>query len=299
MSLHHSRVHICDLFDFVQCARTENISAVAKEFNDKQENVSRHIQRLEEALDIKLFERSKNAIRLNDEGRLLFKAIRVLIPKLEEALSLENASGHSRKFRVGFAPSFSKSLPKIVRLFESKMPNIKVVRNDLDSAECVKGLLKGKLDVAFMVRPSRNNMRRLDYEEISKIERCCAVSINHNLAGRPFVMPEDIVDERIIAFTEESHPEYAPRMRAHFKHIGRRPRIICEYADIVSLLDAVEAEEGIAIVPEEAPIRQGIRVKLVPFRTQSEALEVGVLFAIPKSKLARQFIECAKNALQK
>ena len=61
---------------FYAVANTENISRAAKELYISQPAISKSIQKLEENLGVKLFERSSRGVTLTPEGELLYTHVK-------------------------------------------------------------------------------------------------------------------------------------------------------------------------------------------------------------------------------
>jgi DNA-binding transcriptional LysR family regulator len=251
---------------------------------------------LETGLGFKLFDRTGKAVKLNENGKALLHKLGKLVEPLAAALVYSKFKSHPERLQIGYAPSFAGTLlSAAIKALKIKYPGTEVDRHDLSSSECIEGLLAGKLHMAFMVRPARN-MRRLDFEKVTAFNRCCAFPSSHRFAGKEFVTPKDIINENFIGFSKQDYPEYGPRIRKLFKPYGSPPRIATDYPDIGTLLDGVEAGDGIAIVSADAVMRPAIKIELVPFRTASEAIVVGVVFPKPKSDVVQAFITAAKTA---
>lgn len=71
---------------FVHLAKTQSISRTADHFNMSQPAMSRCISLLEAELGFKLFDRTPNRLRLNEQGRIYLKTV-------EQALSLLSTGG--------------------------------------------------------------------------------------------------------------------------------------------------------------------------------------------------------------
>jgi DNA-binding transcriptional LysR family regulator len=65
-----------------------------------QSGVSRAVQRLEQQLNVRLFERSSRAVKLTDEGRSFYEAIGPLLAQLEEAAETTARSAVSVRGRL-------------------------------------------------------------------------------------------------------------------------------------------------------------------------------------------------------
>ena len=72
------------------------------------------------------------------------------------------------------------------------------------------------------------------------------------------------MDEPLIGFRREDYPGYLDFVEKMFAPAGRTPRVAEEHDGISSVLAAVEAGRGIAIVSETVACIAGPRVKLIP-----------------------------------
>lgn len=72
------------LADFVAVADGGGITAAARARNEPKQTISRRLQRLEEALGVRLFDRTTRALRLTDEGRLLRLRVASALADIEE-----------------------------------------------------------------------------------------------------------------------------------------------------------------------------------------------------------------------
>ena len=72
------------LLAFESAARHGNFSLAAMELNTGQASISRRIEKLEEQLSVRLFDRSGIGVTLNDAGRLYHNTILVGLEALRE-----------------------------------------------------------------------------------------------------------------------------------------------------------------------------------------------------------------------
>ncbi len=77
---------------FYESARNENFSHTAEKYMVPSSSVSISIKKLEGELGCELFDRSANKIRLNNNGRILQKALSMTLPVLDNAVDLVRAS---------------------------------------------------------------------------------------------------------------------------------------------------------------------------------------------------------------
>ena len=83
---------IQDLMIFSRVAALQNLSAVGTELGLTPGTISKRIQALEEALAVRLFERTTRSIRITDEGRQFLDHVERILTELEQARSSMAAS---------------------------------------------------------------------------------------------------------------------------------------------------------------------------------------------------------------
>lgn len=85
-------------------------------------------------------------------------------------------------------------------------------------------------------------------------------------------------------------------LAAIFAPIGRQPRIAEEHDGASSLVSAIEAGNGVAVLPKSVVSVAGPRLKLVPLSPDPKPLVIGVV--LPKTSsasTAERFLDCVKE----
>jgi DNA-binding transcriptional LysR family regulator len=77
-----------------------------------------------------------------------------------------------------------------------------------------------------------------------------AVAKAHPLAARKSCAPRDLDGQRLVFFTRADYPEYWESVKSWFKTQGVDAKVAGEYDGVSSLMAAVEAGLGIALVAE-------------------------------------------------
>src|SRR3989449_3844100 len=185
----HARRHmeLRHLRYFIGVAEEENVSRAALKLHVSQPALSRQIRDLEEELGFLLLERSAKSVRLTEAGRAFLTEARAVLQRAEDAVKAARAiaTGGSGELHVGYAPSLTaRILPQTLRAFQAELPNVRVRLHDLSTEEMLAGLRDGKLQIAFMVRPTAAMLRGLYFEELARDRICVAVAPKHPLARR-------------------------------------------------------------------------------------------------------------------
>ena len=117
----------------------------------------------------------------------------------------------------------------------------------LSTAEMLTGLDNRTLDVVVTVR--RGGVARgLQWIPLISVPWKLAVNAHNPLADRPRVTPADVAGEQLLVFCRRDYPEYWATIAAWLQKHGCRPVIAGEYDGVESLMAAVEAGLGVAVV---------------------------------------------------
>jgi LysR family transcriptional regulator, benzoate and cis,cis-muconate-responsive activator of ben and cat genes len=177
---------------------------------------------------------------------------------------------------------------------------VRVALHDLSSEEMLTRLRAGQLQVAFLVRPTQSLPRGLRFEELARYRMCVAMTPAHVLAHRHTVTLEEAARQPLIAYNRKEYPEYHEDLKARFAALKLKPRVAEEHDGVTSLVAAVEAGRGVALVPESLACFAGPRLKLTPLSPAPEPLVVGVAWAEGGHRsTAERFARCAMDVASK
>jgi DNA-binding transcriptional LysR family regulator len=257
---------------FVAAAEEGNISRAAKRIFLTQPALSRQIKALEDEIGQCLLERQAHSIRLTPAGKALLREARDLLRHAEEALERVRGAGRGVRLRVGYAPSLAAGiLSAAVENFTQTHPNARVELFDLSTAEMLAGLENDGLDVALSVG-QRRETRGLKWTPLVRAPWRLAVNRNHRLAQRSRVTPAEVAGERLLVFCQHDYPEYWDMINGWLRDHRQRARIADEYDGVESLMAAVEAGLGVALVTTRTAHRVPERVRLKELSAAPEPL---------------------------
>jgi DNA-binding transcriptional LysR family regulator len=184
------------------------------------------------------------------------------------------ATGKLGKLHVGYAPSLTvEILPLALRKFQEQMPGVRVVLHDLSTQEMLDGLRHACLDLGLLVHPPKPALRGLRFEELRRYPLCVAMAASHPLARRRRVTVPAVAEERLIAYSRTGYPEYHDDLVA----LIAKPQIAEEHDSATSLIAAIEAGRGVAIVPQCLACLAGPRLKLRPLTPPAPTFVVGAV----------------------
>ena len=282
---------------FVAVAEEENVTRAAAKLHVSQPALSRQIHDLEYELGLLLLERSAKAVRLTEAGRIFLLEARAVLQRADEAVKTARAvaGGMQGELHVGYAPSLTvQILPQALRTFQADAPGMRVILHDLSTGEMVAKLRNGKLHLSLMVHPGKSEMQGFHFEEIARYPICLAVALNHPLAAARSVKWTKLANENLIGYSREDYPEYHDGLDIFAKLIGKKPKVSEEHDSVTSIIVAVEAGRGVALVPACIACLAGPRLKIIPLTPASPPVIVGALRRTGTVSLAVQkFIAAA------
>ncbi len=283
---------------FVAVAETENVTRAATKLHVSQPALSRQIHDLEDEIGFPLLERSAKSVRLTEAGRTFLTEARAVLQRAEEAVAAARAKagGMAGEIQVGYAPSLTvQILPPMLRAFQGEFPQVRVALHDLSSEEMLEQLGARKLQIALTVRPPAKLLRTLAFLEIARYAMVVAVAPNHPMAKLKAITLQQVAPEPLIGLNRKDYPEAHAETKRLFAAVGLKPNFAEEHEGGTSIIAAVEAGRGIALVPSSLACIVGTRVKLLPLKPALPPIPVGAVWLKGnESELVKKFIAAAK-----
>lgn len=137
-------------------AEYQNFTLAAQKCFVTQPTLSMQIQKIEDELDVLIFDRSKKPIQLTDIGRKIVNQAKNIV---NEANRIQDIVQHQKgfiggEFRLGIIPTVMPTLlPMFLNNFIKKYPKVKLIIEELNTDEIVAKLKNGNLDAAIAATP--------------------------------------------------------------------------------------------------------------------------------------------------
>lgn len=250
---------------FKVIAETENFTTASKLLLVTQPALSKSISKLEEELNVPLFEKRGRNVKLTRYGKIfLVHAERALleigkgIKELDEMAS-ENIDkiSISSTSRVG-----AYFMNFIISDFLNENPNTKFQFNQQSIMEIIDDLKNRKIDIGFYDNHTEAILdSSIECIPIKKEEYVLIVPKNHVLADRKLISLKELENESFIAFCESSKD----KILSYKDMLGYTPKISIEPkgANIGSAVEGlVSAGAGISIVPNSPTINTNLLSKI-------------------------------------
>src|SRR5215471_17138265 len=183
----------------VALARSGNFSRAAEQCHVAQPSLSQQVQKLEDELGERLFDRMKRETKLTPHGELfLRRAVKIL----EEADAAAREAGAARNLlhgtlTVGVLPTIAPYLlPRLLVAFTAKFPGIETVIHEDTTAQLLKQLLSYEIDIALASRPIEDE--RLKVHDLFSEELKLALPPEHPLTRQRVIKLNALHHEKLI-----------------------------------------------------------------------------------------------------
>jgi DNA-binding transcriptional LysR family regulator len=245
---------------FVEIARARTVSRAADALFVTQPALTVRLQRLEEALDTKLFVRTPRGMKLTEAGEVFLPYAVKALDSLADGRRMVNSfeRGGAGRLGIGAAPAVSTYvLPRILKRFAVAHPRVAVSVRTGHSEEVLDLVLREQVDVGLV-----RELRHPDIVSTPLYEDrvIFVVEPRHRFAGRGRIQLEEISREQLVLFDRTS--SYADLTNAVFRRAGVQPEGVME-------LDNIDAAKKM--------VQEGFGVALIPYTAVADELEAGLL----------------------
>jgi len=187
----------------VAVARTGNFSRAAEQCHVAQPSLSQQIQKLEDELGERLFDRLKREAKLTTHGEVfLRRAVKILEEVDAAKREASDAQELSRgTVTVGVLPTIAPYLlPDVLVAFTEKFPGVEIVVQEDTTARLLKLAHAYEIDFALASHPIQDE--RLEVRELFAEELRLALPPGHPLTRKRKVTTADLGGERLIVMKE-------------------------------------------------------------------------------------------------
>lgn len=154
-----------ELTTFKMISEIRNFSKAAELLGYTQSNVSMQIKNLETELGTKLFEYQKRQVIITQAGIELLPLVTKTLENFSEIKTWNQEAEQTGILKIAAPESLTISMvAPMLKQFKQKYPQVQI---ELRNATCLHNeetLLRGEVDVAFMMWPSRPSKKLIDHD---------------------------------------------------------------------------------------------------------------------------------------
>ena len=186
-------------------AEHQNFTKAAEKCFVTQPTLSMQIQKLEDQLDIQIFDRSKKPIELTEVGRKIVNQAKNIVNEADRITDIvDQQKGFiGGEFKLGIIPTVMPTLlPMFLKSFIKRYPKIRLKIEELNTEEIMQRINDGHLDAAIAATPLKNEQikeRVLFYEPFVGY-----IPSNHRLTSKKTIEVSDL-DINDMLLLEDGH----------------------------------------------------------------------------------------------
>lgn len=236
------------LHTFLILSQIKNFTKTAEQLGYVQSNITSHIQKLEDELGVKLFERIGKSITLTVEGEQLVPYAQKLIALSSEIQDMYSHNLISSRLIVGVSESIGiYKLPQIIKQFKKRYPQIDLHIEVLDSAQMIPKLNQHSIDIAMTL-----DYPILDTAMIIEFKRKEAIGIfatpDHQLCHLESVDASYFANMPFILTGQGCC--YRGEFEQDLKRFSIFPHIVLETSSIQIIKENALSHLGLCLLPE-------------------------------------------------
>ena len=236
---------------FLAVAKNSNFSRAAEQCHVAQPSLSQQIQKLEEELGEKLFNRLKRCAVLTAAGEALLPRATRIVNEVEAARhDVADASDLVRgSVSIGVLPTIAPYLlPRVLLRVANEYPGISVMVHEEPTAQLLRMAGACEIDLAIVSLPIHDD--RFVIESLLEEELLLAVPRDHRLARKRSIHLSDLEGERFILM-KEGHCLSDQTLR-FCERQDMSPSIAFRSAQLETIQALVTAGVGVSLIPEMA-----------------------------------------------
>jgi LysR family hca operon transcriptional activator len=236
---------------FIAVAEEGSLTVAAeKRLFTAQPSLSRQMRDLEAEIGCELLIRGAKGIELTPPGRVFLDHARIVLIQVEAAIAATRKAGAPAKssFVLGFLTGYEiQWLPAVMAIMRDELPNTEVVILSLSSPDLADGLMRGKIDLAFL-RHERN-APGIVFTRLTEEPLIVLMPADHPLTARTAIAVEDIASQQLVGVPHDKSPALRAVTDAYGAKLGidLTPDHLVD--NLSMAMSLVASTRGIALMP--------------------------------------------------
>lgn len=264
---------------FIQIYKDKSFSKAAENLHISQQGLSRIIKNLEAELEISLFDRSSKGVKPTEFGNLLLERSQKIVNEFDLMVDSLYDKGKLEKGTISIGLShilYTSIFAAIISEFHEKYPHIKLEIFELGDYESEKKIEDDLLDICFTVKPV--NTEKFQFIPVCSYDMMLLVNKDNSLAEKSGVKFKDLENDKFIMLSSEYKSRHLTIERC--LQSGYKPKIVFTTSLLDLIIELVDLNKGIAILPEFISLRAAKisdKVSAVSFQDKPIKIEMGFI----------------------
>ena len=289
---------ITQLYYVLAVAEHQNFTKAAEKCFVTQPTLSMQIQKLEDQLDVQIFDRSKKPIELTEIGKKIVSQAKNIVNEADRIQDIvDQQKGFiGGEFKLGIIPTIMPTLlPMFLKTFIKRYPKVKLKIEELTTEEIIQRINDGNLDAAIAATPLQNENIK---ERVLYFEPFVAyIPEHHRLHTNEKINVNELEIEDMLLL-EDGHcfrDGVINLCKSLKQHDDDKFQL--ESGSIETLIKLSNEGHGMTLLPylHTLDIKEKEKPNLHHFNEPVPAREVSIIYN--KSELKMQIIEALQNVI--
>lgn len=227
--------------------RFRNFAKAADACNISQPTLSAMLMKLEEELDVRIFERSNKMVTLTAVGEKILRQAQTVVMETDRITEIvrEEKGALSNAFSLSVGPTIAPYLlPKFIKHYQESYPSVALSISEMKANFMLEALLRGELDAGIAIA---DNVRPGILEIPLYSERFYVYLAESCWRKLPVFKPENLEHENMWIMKEA---QCLRDSAFSFCKVRSKGRHIYEAGSIETLIRIVDENGGYTIIPE-------------------------------------------------
>ncbi len=279
-------------------AEYQNFTIAAEHSFVTQPTLSMQIQKLEDELNAKIFNRSTKPIELTDIGKKIVEQAKIIVDESNRITDIvHQQKGYiGGEFKLGIIPTIMPTLlPMFLNNFTKKYPKARLIIEELSTEEIIRKLTDGHIDAAIAATPLENEAikeRPLYYEPFVGL-----IPRDHRLHNTKKIEIDDLeVDDILLLEDGHCFKNSVLNLCRSYRNDSTR-KFQLQSGSFDTLIKLTKEGLGMTLLPylHTLDLNENDAKHLREFTAPQPAREVSLLYH--KSQLKMQLIEALKTTI--
>ncbi len=264
----------------VAVERFRHFSKAAEYSKVTQPTLSAMIQRLENELDIRIFDRTQQPVCPTPIGSMIISQAKDVLNKvnaIKETISEEKGS-MSGTFHIGIIPTIAPYLlPRFFTKLEQKYPQLNIKIYEMKTANITEALLNGSIDAGIVATLSymenEFNISHLYYEQFYAY-----ISSENKLSNNNVIKTSDLTNEQLWML-DEGHCFRTQLVKFCQLKSAQTSQLTYNLQSLDTFMRMVENGNGITFIPELSMLQLSESQKQLvkPFAIPSPTRQISII----------------------
>ena len=267
-----------------------------------QPTLSMQLKKMEEELELVLFDRTRQPVVPTEAGQKVIEQCRLVLQEAEKIgrIAQEAKDEISGEFRIGIIPTIAPYLlPLFAGDFKRKYPDVHLIVQEVVTEQIEELLQKDLLDAGVLVTPLHNEHvteQPLYYEEMF-----IYVNPNHPLSTKPVIKVNDIATPDIWLLSDGHCFRHQVINLCELENLESDLPFDFEGGSLDTMMKIIDREGGFTLIPELTglEIAGNKERKVRHFSNIVPLREVSLVYTrrFAKAKMIDMLAESIKNAI--